>query len=110
MYLALSSDNLLYVLGLTDNLTGSYVTNASVTASLYDPAGNLVAGSTITLAYVAGSMTVNGKSYADGNYRGQMLNTVGLIQGTVYTVQITISVGSNQLTLSRSISCLYDQG
>lgn len=77
MNVYISSDNLVTVDGLTDEATGSYVNDATVTAKLTtDSAGvSTVSGSSITLSYVAAS---------DGKYRGEMPYTVSLTEGTTY--------------------------
>lgn len=97
--LNLNSDNELYLLGLTDLLTGSYVTTATVSATVKTLSGTTIG--TVTLSYVSGSLTVsqpNGltQTSAGGNYRGQLPYSTSLTEGAVYNIVVTATSGSNQ--------------
>lgn len=72
--------NQLWLLGLTD-VDGSVVTSATVTGTIVDEDGATVW--TGTLTYTAGAVTVDGITYADGNY----LATIPA--STTYTTQVS---------------------
>ncbi len=81
------SDNLLELDGLQDALTLAFINNATVTARVLDRAGTEVTGQTwpLTLGYVAAS---------DGDYRGNLSDTLALDKGQVVTVEIIADGGA----------------
>lgn len=104
--LYVSSDQYLWVLGLVDNTTGSYVTTATVSAQLSDITGDI--GSPISLAYQSGSQTVNGRTFAGGNYSGLLGHATDLTAGSNYTCTITITSGAYQTVKVVSLGAQYD--
>lgn len=107
--LYVSSDQFLWILGLIDNSQAGapYVTNATVTATIADRYGNAIGG-TITLSYQSGSQTVNGNTYAGGNYRGVLPHTDPLAAGSKYIVTVTISNGTYQTVKQLTLNAQYD--
>jgi hypothetical protein len=86
--LTVGSTNLVELTGLQDTVTGSYPTDATVTAQLLEPKGTPVVGAeSITLGYVAGT------SGADTTYRGAIPATVAL-GAKVYTLVVTATDAS----------------
>ena len=81
------NDNLIWLLELHNDLTDAYITNATVTAQLYDNDGDTV-GSPVSLAYAAGTATVGGKTYAGGNYVGTLEEDAAITAGTPYTAHV----------------------
>lgn len=75
MALAIGNDNRVWLYGLLDTTTGTYVNNAVLTFNVTDPTGAVVA-SGITMNYVAGS---------NGNYIGILPASTVLVAGTQYT-------------------------
>lgn len=68
-----NSTNVLRLTDYTDDVTGSPVTNATVTASLYNPDGSTVTGATnIAMPYFAASGNI------PAQYRGIVQSTVSL--------------------------------
>lgn len=103
------SDNLLYLLGLTDQASGTFVTNAAVAANLWDAGRqNQIAGP-IALSYVAGPLTVNGNTYADGNYRGQLPASAALSPDTRYLLELTATASGNTLFKRIPLLAEYDE-
>jgi hypothetical protein len=98
-----NSDNEIYLLGLTDLISGTPLNGATVSAAITTLSGGNVAGSTVNLTYVPGSITIqmpNGQTFtsASGNYRGQLPASVAntLADGTSYLLSCTAVNGSNQ--------------
>ena len=81
------NDNLLWVCEVTNGLTGAYITNATVTAQLYDNDGDTV-GSQVSCAYTAGSVVVDGKTYAGGNYVGVVEEDAAITVGVPLVAHI----------------------
>ena len=81
------SDTVLEVANLKNRLTGLLVTGATVTASVFDAAGDAVsgAGNPITLAEVANF---------DGLYRGTLPDAAVLVIGDAGTIVYTASGGA----------------
>ncbi len=83
------TDNAIQVKSLADAVIGETIADATVTATVTDPAGNAVTGvGTITLAAVSGSA---------GDYAGQIPAAAELVAGTIYTIAITI-IGNGYTT------------
>ena len=97
-----SSDNLVTLAGLYDNVSASFIDNATVAGTVLDPgAGNApVPGSAFTPTYVAAST---------GNYQGQIPATVAaiLIPNQYYIVQLTITVGGLTLVMRDTFVANY---
>lgn len=74
------SDNRLILDDLQNKRTKSWINDATVTGALYDSAGALVSGSSITLDYIAGS---------NGRYEGTLPYTISLTEGALYTAKAT---------------------
>jgi hypothetical protein len=92
--LAINSDNLVRLDGLTSASTGAYVNNATVTFSLVDASGsNLIANSTMN--FVASS---------NGRYEGTIPYTTVLTLNAFYTLQITAIGGG--FRVYRQIQCV----
>lgn len=74
--------NLLEVIGLKDAVTGDFINDATVTATIKDAAGEVVAGQSfpVTLAYVPAS---------DGDYRATLGKDLALLDDTEYIAEIT---------------------
>jgi len=105
--LYLSSANLLYLLGLHDVVSGAFVTAATVTVQLQDELQNNV-GSPITLTNVPGPLTVNGLTYADGNYRGVVpANSLPLTAGS-YNALVTATYQGVTMTKLSPVSVQWD--
>ena len=78
------STHLIEVVGLQDVEDGSYPTDATVLATLYDPSGNPVAAATgLTLTLVEGA------SGAATTYRGSIPKTVDLSPSGNFTLRAT---------------------
>jgi hypothetical protein len=83
----LNNDNLLSVAGLKNASSGSFMNDATVTATLKDSASAVVTGQTfpLTLAYMAGT---------DGNYQATLQDTLNITENTIYTAEITATSSS----------------
>ena len=97
--LALGSDNLVRLDKLTDASSGDLVSAAVVVCTLYDSAGNAVAGaSAIAMAAVAGT---------DGRYEGTLQDTLSLVDGRMYTLEITATSGTVVRKWRRPCRAMY---
>jgi len=74
----IDSDNLVEVVGLANALTGGYINDATITASFTD--ADDVELAAFGLTYVAAS---------DGDYAGEIPNTVEMTEGDEYTLVVT---------------------
>ena len=83
----LNNDNLLSVSGLKNASSGSYMNNATITATIKDSGGVNVSGQTfpVTLTYLADS---------DGNYHATLENTLSMADGTIYKATISATSSS----------------
>ena len=83
----LSNDNLLSVSSLRNSSSGSFMNNATVTATLKDTGGTNVSGQTfpVTLSYIADS---------DGNYQMTLDNALSMVEDTTYVATITATSSS----------------
>jgi len=91
-YLYIDTDNVIRVRGLKDEVSGDYINDATIRATVYDSDGNPVADAQdLSLSYV---------SDTNGDYAGEIPNGVSLTAGSLYTVQVTIS-GSGYQTVYR---------
>jgi hypothetical protein len=96
MQLYINASNIIYLNGLYDNISETYVNNASVTYTITDNSSTPVA--TGSLAYI---------STTNGNYSVQLASNLSLINNTQYTVTVVAVYGGNTLTISDSVSCNY---
>lgn len=79
----ITTDNVVHVRGLKDMVTGVYINDATITATLYTDADVAVAGADgISVAYVTGT---------DGDYAGQIPDTITITDGSEYYVEVTIT-------------------
>lgn len=85
--LYVSSDNLLTLNTLTDDLTGLLISNATVSTTITDPDDNLVATLSLT------------PTSTPGQYQAQLAHSVVLVAGAQYTLTTTVTSSSNQLVL-----------
>jgi hypothetical protein len=92
--LAINSDNLVRLDGLTNASSGAYVNNATVTFSLVDASGATLINAT-GMAFVAAS---------NGRYEGTIPYTTALTLNGFYTLQIT-AVGGG-FRIFRQIQCI----
>jgi len=83
MSLYCGNDSNIEVLGLTSE-DGSFITDASLTCVITNPSNMTLA--TVTLSYRGAGVpvTVGGKTYLDGNYRGVLPGATALVAGTTY--------------------------
>ena len=89
--LYINNDNLVSVDKLRNLGTEVYVNDATVTVRLYTKAtGVNVTGETwpLAMSYVAAS---------DGKYIGTLIDTLPLVENTVYTAEIIASVGADKM-------------
>lgn len=72
-----------------DEITGDYINDAAVTATVKDPADNAIAGQSwpLTLDYVAAS---------NGVYRGNLEDTLVLKPNIKYWIIVDIDAGSGR--------------
>lgn len=96
--LHVGEDNLIEWLSMQDAADDSYINDATVTATLKDPAGAAVTNaSNISLSYVAGS---------NGDYQGVIPENAALVRRKEYFLEVTaVSAGRNGF---RRIRCLAD--
>ena len=87
----IGSDNMLEVDGLTNNLTGAYINDATVSCQMKTDAG-ANEGSSFSLSYVAAS---------NGTYRGVFTDTdaADLTDGATYYCEITITGDTYKLII-----------
>ncbi len=92
--LAINSDNLVRLDGLTNASSGAYINNATVTFSLVDAGGSTLISNS-SMSYVASS---------NGRYEGTVPYTTALTLNAFYTLQIT-AIGSG-FRIYRQIQCI----
>ena len=82
------NDNLLELDALTNQRTGAYINNATVTVTLTDLDDTEVAGETwpLAMSYVAAS---------DGKYRATLKDSLSLTEGQRYKATITADAGTD---------------
>ncbi len=100
MSLSISSDNIVSLNGLKDQIAGTYVNNATVSATLMQGSTQVT---TFTLNYVSNS---------NGVYEGLLRNSVtgALIPDGIYTVLLTAQTGGFQLVLTQDSVALIAAG
>src|SRR5437660_8893861 len=92
--LAINSDNLVRLDGLTNASTGAYVNNATVTFSVVDAGGSTLISNS-SMSFVASS---------NGRYEGTIPYTTSLTLNAFYTLQIT-AIGSG-FRIYRQVNCI----
>lgn len=92
-HIYIGNDNIIWLLGLTNMVTGNAITNATVTAQIKDRAGTNV-GSIIAFSS-HGSIAIEGTTYPSGNYRGVVEEDVDLDRGGHYVVHIDADAGGD---------------
>lgn len=92
------NDNILEVASLKNELTGEFLNDAVVIATLKDSVGGEVSGDSWpkTMDYLAAS---------NGIYRVTLPHTLGLVIGSRYTVVITVD-GSDGVHAEWSVECV----
>lgn len=84
------------LVGLRDERTESAINDATVTATLFDSAGDEVAGAVdVSLSYEAGTQ---------GVYVGTIPHTIELVAGRQYILQVTASAGDAQLLVRERLT------
>ena len=84
--LYVGEDNLVQWLGMTSSVDGSYINDATVAGVLKRQSGEIVADG-ITLAYVAGS---------NGDYRGEIDQSITLVHNARYTLELSAESQSRE--------------
>lgn len=99
--LSIGSDNDVVLYGLRDGRTGEYVNDATVTFSLLTTAGSVFGSvSDVTMSYASSS---------NGRYVGVIPDTVAMVDGTQYIVEITATdSSSSDLTIRKSQKARYE--
>lgn len=86
----IGTDTVIHVEGLKDVVSDTYENGATITANVYDDDGAAVSGATnISIAYISSS---------DGDYAGEIQNTVTLTERATYTITLTIAGASYTTT------------
>jgi len=95
----LTTDNCVRVRALKDQVLGTYINDATITATLYDSSGNEVSGAIdISIPYVTGT---------DGDYAGEIPNTVTLTEDAYYTLKIVVSGSGYKTTHKIKLRAMY---
>jgi len=98
-YFYLNTDNVIRVRNLKDVVTGAYINDAVITATVYTSAGVVVPGAqNISLVYVTGT---------DGDYAGEIPNTVTLTAGAEYYALLSITGSGYKTTLKVTRTAKY---
>ena len=92
--LLIGNDQTLTVTGIRDEITDAYINDAAVTAIVKNPDGTEVSGQDwpLTLAYVTSS---------NGNYAGNLEDTLELVPLRPYIIEITIDAGGGRVAKFR---------
>lgn len=97
----LDTDNLIHVESLKNMVTGAYINDATITATLYDSDDVAVTGaSSISVAYVASSL---------GEYAGVFADTISLTEGDEYDAEITIIGDTFQTKYRLPLTAAYKE-
>lgn len=100
--LFLESDNLIEVDELKFAADGTFVNDATVTMTLKDIDGNVLANAlNVTLSYVLSS---------NGKYQGILDSTVPLVLGTDYFLFTTATQSTNKTTFKTQCKTEYKSG
>ncbi len=92
MSLYIGSDSEICLLGMRDGITGDYLTSGTATYQLTRQNSSTVIDSG-SLTYQSGSVTINGITYADGNYFATLDASItsALAPKSNYTITITFA-------------------
>lgn len=85
MRLLIGNDQTISVSGVQDAVSGDFINNAVITATVKDACGEQVSGQDwpLTLNYVTDS---------DGNYRGTFEDGLELVENEIYIVEVHLTV------------------
>ena len=86
-----SSNNVVYMLNLRDEITNDPVIDADISCTIYDVYGNPVSGQTWPLSLVYQDGT-------DGDYMGVLDDAIALDVGKYYKAVVTVVVGDTNPT------------
>lgn len=92
-FLRAGGTNVLETFGLFDTVLGVYVTDATITVTLYDPDGIAVANA------VGIACPWDGGAGEDGVYRGTLLHSIQLRPRTTYKAVFTGTVPGSLVTV-----------
>ncbi len=95
--LYLATDNAFIVEGVRNSVSNEFINDATVELTLLDATGNELSGQTwpLELDYVAGS---------NGNYSGDILDSVVALDGDTGTARVVIASGSLNTTIDFDVS------
>lgn len=96
-----SSDNDIIIDELTLESTDEYLNNASVACTLRDSALSAVSGGTCSCTYVTSS---------DGQYRGTLVHSVSLTDGSLYYLDVTAAKDDANVFIRKPCIASYYQG
>ena len=99
-YFYITTDNVLRVRNLKDVISESYINDATITATLYKASDDSVVSGAqdISISYV---------SDTDGDYAGEIPDTVTLVAGTEYYALITITGSGYKTTVKVTRTAAY---
>jgi Na+-transporting NADH:ubiquinone oxidoreductase subunit NqrA len=97
----IGADNLVEANGVRDEITGAYLSTATVTATLFQSSGTTVVSGPVALSYVADSK---------GDYRGMFDESVSVVSGTRYVLEVKIVQGTYTLPIRNEVIGAYYQG
>lgn len=92
-HIYIGNDNIIWLLGLTNTVSGNAVNAATVTGQVKTRAGVNV-GSAISFT-PHGSITIDGTTYPDGNYRGAVEEDLDMDRGGHYVAHIDADAGGD---------------
>lgn len=78
---------------------GVYISSATVAALILDSEGATVSGSSVSLSFVTGT---------NGKYQGTIPSTIVLVDGSKYTLQVTVTSGSLVRVRRNAMFAKYD--
>ena len=84
--LFVGNDNLIELLGFRKAVDSSYLNSATVTANLYEADKTTLVAGPLTMTYVAAS---------NGDYRGNIADTVSLTAGKQYHLEVSADGGTD---------------
>lgn len=95
-----STDNLVEVLGVYDEAGKAYVGDATVTARLMSADASSTLSTVTCTVYEA----------ARGNYRGQFDDSVSVVKGTKYLLEVVIQKATTKTTIRQEVHAAYYKG
>lgn len=103
-----SADFKLWVLGVKDPVANTYIDNATITATIFNPDGSTFATiSSGAFSNVAGPKTINGTTYTDGIYSASIPNSQGFIAQTNYDLRVFITAGGLTVPFDGTVAAEY---